>query len=511
MLRTGGLLPYRLNSIYTNNRSLARHRDEVAAKLDNVYRKVDQEDYSCHMAQIWNDLTVLFDLVDNGHSRYGVAAYNGGLFNLEANIFLSDKVLSDWYVARILDQLGRARQPDRPELGLFRVDYRDLAIQQLGNVYEGLLELQPRFASKAVKLIVRKKGGRRTERYIPSSNVTPKGFQETGVWYKEGAVYLATDKGERRRSGSYYTPDHIVCHIVESTLGGVCAELSECLRQEVSAVREGLSVAAEDERGQWQDRLRELETDFDERVLRIRVLDPAMGSGHFLIRACQHLAEEIATHPYSRDPRADELEEEESILSFWKRKVAERCLYGVDRNPMAVELAKLALWLDTVAAEAPLTFLDHHFRCGDSIVGARVEDLDSLPGETGVLKGRFREHVADALPTLLYPLEAIRSLPSETMEQVKRKEGLFRRRFIPAQSRFSTVGDIRCATVMGLGNSRGSADHTRACWKLSSQPRNLTNYVKATGEGASRCALRCRHTMFPLGVGVSGSIPRSNW
>ena len=446
-----GLLPYRSNATYTRNRSLARHRDEVAAKLDNVYRGVDLQDYSRETNELWEELHDLFDLIDNGHRHYGVPAYNGGLFDLEANTFLSEKVLPDWYLARMLDQLGRAPQPIRPDLGLFRVDYRDLAIQQLGSVYEGLLELRPRFADEAMKLVVSSRAGKRIERLIPCAEPTPPGFQPTTTQYETGTIYLATDKGERRRTGSFYTPDHIVRHIVEATLSNVCANLSESLDLEIKSIKENIAAAKDAERAELEKRLDTLEGDFDNRVLKLKVLDPAMGSGHFLIRACQYLAEEIATNPRTRDPHIDDQEEEHSTLTLWKRKVSEHCLYGVDLNPMAVELAKLALWLETVAADAPLTFLDHHLRCGDSIIGARVGNLDSLPGETGLLEGRFEDHIKNALPALLEPLNEISSLPSETADQVKRKERIFKRRFVLAQARFSVIGDIWCAKAMGLG------------------------------------------------------------
>src|SRR5205823_2807589 len=110
-------------------------------------------------------------------------------------------------------------------------------------------------------------------------------------------------------------------------------------------------------------------------------------SGHFLIRACQYLAEQIATDPNTGDPTAVQLQADEPILVYWKRKVAESCLYGVDKNPMAVELAKLALWLETVAVNHPLTFLDHHLRHGDSLVGAAVDDLGAAPGALALWSG----------------------------------------------------------------------------------------------------------------------------
>lgn len=465
-----GLLPYRKNGTYTNNRSLARHRDEIASRLDQVYREVRVTDYGLEVANLWQDLQDLFDLIDRGHRRYGVQAYNGGLFDLEADTFLSKKVLPDWYLARVLDQLGRAAQPDRPELGLFRVDYRDLAIQQLGSVYEGLLELHPRFATCDMRMVKARRGAARKELIIPAGDPIPAGYDATLLAYRKGEIYLATDKGERRRTGSYYTPDHIVDHIVQKTLGAKCAALSTRLQEEIAAKEDEIDAASSGDRARLLKELDALRGDFDDRVLRLKVLDPAMGSGHFLIRACQYLAEEIATNPNTSDRGAEDLHGEESTITYWKRKVAENCLHGVDLNPMAVELAKLALWLETVAADAPLTFLDHHLQCGDSIVGATIDDLNSLPRDKGLLHGQFSQEVERALPKLLEPLDAIAGMASDTAEHVKEKESIYRRRFLPVLQRYSLVADLWTAEAMSPGLVR-SENYATALGLLSTQRR----------------------------------------
>jgi hypothetical protein len=449
-----GLLPYRINQTYTNNRSLARHRDDVAARLDQVQRGLTVTDYSRETTDLWNDLQDLFDLIDRGHRRYGVHAYNGGLFDLEADSFLSSKVLPDWYLARVLDQLGRASLPGRSGLGLFRVDYRDLAIQQLGSVYEGLLELRPRYAAQPMRVIRSKGTGAREELVIPASDPVPQGFEATALTFPQDSIYLATDKGERRRSGSYYTPDHIVDHMVQKTLGARCAEIDARLQEEIATRHQVLETADAAQTAALRRELDDLYGSFDERILELRILDPAMGSGHFLIRACQYLAEEIATNPYTSDRGADDLSGDESTITYWKRRVAESCLHGVDANPMAVELAKLALWLETVAADAPLTFLDHHLRFGDSIIGARISRLDSLPGDEGLLAGQFRREIDAALPGLLEPLAQIAAIPSDTAEHVKQKEQIYARRFLPALRRLTIVGDLWSAEAMQPGSVR---------------------------------------------------------
>jgi len=435
-----GLLPYRTNRTYTNNRSLARRRDEIASRLDRVAEGIRAADYSRTAVNLWEDLQDLFDLIDRGHRTYGVQAYNGGLFDVEAHSFLAEKQLPDWYLARIIDQLGRAPQPDRPADELYRVDYRDLAIQQLGSVYEGLLELKPRFAASEMR-VVRSADGKQ-ELITPALEPVPNGFIATNLFYGRGSVYLATDKGERRRTGSYYTPDHIVDHIVQTALGARCAEIHAALSAEITECRAALERASDvHEERRLQEELSLLEGSYDDRVLALKVLDPAMGSGHFLIRACQFLAEEIATNPYTRDPEIDGVGGDEPTITRWKRRVAESCLHGVDLNPMAVELAKLALWLETVAADAPLTFLDHHLRHGDTIIGARIERMGSLPRDRGLLSGQFTEALNAALPSLLTPLDSIASTSSATVEQVHRKEQIYTRQFLPAQRRFWAIGD----------------------------------------------------------------------
>jgi Eco57I restriction-modification methylase len=443
-----GLLPYQKNDIYTRNRSLSRFRAEVAAKLDMIKRGIDRVGYSRTATTLWNELKSLFDIVDSGHARYEVPSYNGGLFNPDEHPFLETKSLPDCYVAPILDQLSRAPHRDRPELGLFRVDYRDLAIQQLGSVYEGLLELRPRYARQDMIVIRSRGAGDRTERIISALAPVAPGFERTAIVYRSGSIYLETDKGERRAFGTYYTPDHIVNHMVNASLGEACRAIEQNIKTATERLNGEIAANSENETEALRSRRDAVAASFADRVLTLRVLDPAMGSGHFLIRICQYLAEEIATNPYTSEAEAEDIPQNEASIIYWKRRVAESCLYGVDINPMAVELAKLALWLETVAIDAPLAFLNHHLQAGDSLIGARIDRLDSLPGKA-LISGTFKQEISAGLPSLLGPLQEIRQLPSSSLAQVKRKEQLFKRRFRTAQERFQTVADIWCATAIG--------------------------------------------------------------
>jgi hypothetical protein len=439
------LLPYKVNRLYTENRSLGRLRDDVARRIDRSGSLLE-DDFHLDSTALWDDLEALFDLIDRGHARYGVAAYNGGLFDIEAHPFLTEKKLSDWHLARVIDHLGRAKDPKNPSAGLSRVDYRDLAIQHLGGIYEGLLELHPLMAAERMLVWTRRVRGVREEIVKAESEGTPTGYDQTDIAYAPGSVYLITDKGERRAFGSYYTPDHIVDAIIRGTVGPICDALSRQLQDEVADCRTRLAKATGAERQTIAETLTSLERSYPERVLRLRLLDPAMGSSHFLLRACQFLAEEIATNPFTESDHAPD-GDGESALAYWKRRAVESCIYGVDLNPLAVELAKLALWLETVAADRPLTFLDHHLRHGNSLIGAKVVRLRAHPGEElGMFEDVFGQELARKLPAFLKPLTEIRRSSSESLEQVKAKQAAYTA-FAKAVTPFRQVADLWCAAI----------------------------------------------------------------
>lgn len=505
------LLPYQTNRLYTENRSLRRHRDEIATRLDRI-REDDEEDFSREETAIWEDLQGLFDLVNSGHRRYGVTAYNGGLFDPDAHPFLSHERISDYYLGRVIDRLGRAPDPREPRAGLFRVDYRDLAIQHLGAVYEGLLELHPHQARERMVVVSRRVQGRVVEDVWPAAKPRPKGYRLMDESYREGSIFLKTEKGERRASGSYYTPDHIVNHIVEETLRPLCKSVATRLEAEIREEGERLQNAQGEAREKHAARLQQLQSDFDDRILQLKILDPAMGSGHFLIRACQRLAEEIATHPYTGDEHVAQMAGDESTVSYWKRRVVENCLYGVDMNDLAVELAKLALWLETVAVDQPLSFLDHHLRHGNSLVGGKIEEMGVLPGEE-LYRGEFSAQVKEKLPALLEVVAAIRSVPSDAAEQIKEKDKLYRA-FMRTCNPFQLVGNLWCS--MFCGDAELTTQQYQKAIDELGRPRRFARVAREEWfphalQKANEPFTRCFHweLEFPE-VFFDGTAPREN-
>ena len=341
----------------------------------DIHEKLDADIAFAPGANLsWTRLRQLFTLINDGWEDH-IPQYNGGLFNPKQHPFLERYEIDDDALAQVIELLTRTEKGER-------IAYRDLDVRHLGDIYEGLLEYQPQIADQDL-VIVSKKG---------SETVAPKSSLNQEVAYPEGAVYLLTDKGERKATGSYYTPDYIVRYIVENTLAPLCEDKT-----------------------------------VDE-ILSLKILDPATGSGHFLVGVVDYLAEELITHPDA--PHITETTDAETELAYWRRRVVESCVYGVDLNPMAVELAKLSLWLHTVAKGEPLSFLDHHIRCGNSLIGAKIENLSNLPelkksrrrasqSQTEIsMEFPFTDRVATAIGHYLL----IEEIESRTAEQIHAKE-----------------------------------------------------------------------------------------
>ena len=381
----------------------------------------------------WTRLQQLFTLINDGWEDH-IPQYNGGLFNPGQHPFLERYGIDDEALAKVIERLTRTKQGKR-------IAYRDLDVRHLGDIYEGLLEYQPKIASEDL-VIVSKKG---------NETVAPKkSAPKHEIAYSEGEVYLLTDKGERKATGSYYTPDYIVRYIVENTLGPLC---------------EGKTV---------------------DEILSLKILDPATGSGHFLVGVVDYLAEELITHPDA--PHMTETGSDETELAYWRRRVVESCVYGVDLNPMAVELAKLSLWLHTVAKGEPLSFLDHHIRCGNSLIGAKIGSLPNLPELRGNRRNTsetqtefqmefpFTDRVATAIGHYLL----IEEMESRTADQIHAKEHQLD---IAQQMLRLHKGVANLWTSVYFGNDLSQSDYHQALNALHSRDtdalENLPFYRRA--------------------------------
>ncbi|MEW6162248.1 MAG: N-6 DNA methylase [Nitrospirota bacterium] len=465
------LLPIGVNRLYTESYSLDAFKKEISNRLDK------NEPIAISTFSYCNKLKELFEIINFGNKELEVPPYNGGLFDSEKHTFLEKHRVGDFFVARAIDLLSRSRDKAY-------IDYGSLEIRHLGSIYEGLLEYKLRIAEENI-IPLKDKG---KEKFVSLEEAKKQKKIREDEIVRTGEMYLVTDKGERKATGSYYTPDYIVKYIVENTLGPLVEEKRKQVSENIKNLRERIKVSRGLNRELLEKELKKVEGTLIDEILSLKVLDPAMGSGHFLVEATDFLARELlkVLSGEPLDKHAKEMvisetlepyglkEPEEEDIRWARREVVERCIFGVDLNPMAVELAKLSLWLYTVAKNRPLNFLDHHLRCGNSLIGARIDDLAGLPKikkkkkapegqpvQLGLFESVFKEKVN----ILLGAFAQIESLPSDTVEQIRQKEKLYQD-FRKIVSRFQDVADVWTSNYFGneidFGKYQGLQDKLRS-------------------------------------------------
>ncbi len=404
----------------------------------------------------WSSLRELFDLIDKGseafkipREEFYVPAYNGGLFDPDSNRFLDTKVIGDRYLAQAIDLLARA-PGDGGRLGF--VDYSTLDIRHLGSLYEGLLEYRLRVADGKVVAAGKKLLWTPYDEYAQTRK-KPKKFEEfsSDDRVEEGEPYLGTYKGERKATGSYYTPHHVVEYIVRDAIGPIVER-------------------------KWQEAQTAGEP-YRDATLSLRVLDPAMGSGHFLVAAIRFLSEKLL-EAIDTDLERDLISERETAqyTAEWaKRAVLSHCIYGVDLNELAVELAKVSLWLETISQDRPLSFLDHRLKRGNSLVGTWLEDLayyparflQGIPRKVGTREGQKRFEVTPFLEHLNLIVGQIDTIGDETRQDVDAKKALYDQLIESEEyTRIRLLADIRTGIFFGARPS-DSSDASRQYGNLT--------------------------------------------
>lgn len=309
---------------------------------------------------LWEKLREVFGIID--------VHYNGGLFDPEENKFIDTTRVSDYFLCRVLYNMNFYQDENGNEKP---ISFRDMGVRHLGTLYEGLLEhklfvaeenTQVKIEKGIVKFIAESEGGVIIE----------------GGYVKKGVVYFAGDKGERKSTGSFYTPEYIVDYIVNNTICQKLKELKEEFDRESAQLLQNIQVAPEEsERNALIADFRDKQLNFvNRKVLKLSVLDPAMGSGHFLVNSTNKISNFITEFLNENNF----IFNDNSSTTYWRRRVVENCIYGVDINPLAVELAKLSLWILSMAKDAHLSFLNHHLKCGNSLIGARLSTIGIYPG-----------------------------------------------------------------------------------------------------------------------------------
>ena len=388
---------------------------------------------------LWRGLRSTFRLfeTDGPGGPLGLTGLGGQLFSASALGSLQCADLDNGTLLSAIAKLSLFRQPETGRLS--RVNYGALATEEFGSVYERLLELHP---------VVNPAVG-----HLPPTY----GFKQAAG-------------NERKTTGSYYTPSSLVECLLDSALDPV---LNDRLS---NFAKLGYKAA-------------------DEAVLSLKVCDPACGSGHFLIAAAQRIARRLALLRSKGD------EPSVSDLRHALREVISHCIYGVDINPMSVELCKVALWLEAMEAGKPLSFLDHHIRCGNSLVGSTpaliakgIPDDAYIPVDIdekkacAILKrlntrelAGFGELFAEEDRTMLERLQqavlAVENLPDNSVQAVEQKSAAFELlQHDNDLQRALDLANLWCGAF--VIRKRISGEY------LSANPRLATSRVKSTAIAA---------------------------
>ncbi|MCA1583721.1 MAG: N-6 DNA methylase [Acidobacteria bacterium] len=385
--------------LFAEARGLVPTWHHVYAQAYTVDRLCRQLAERPRVVGLWDALQAITRLLHEGCDAgdLHVTPFNGRLFApartpLATRLRVPDKLAAQALLALATGPAARRfpaaprQEPADPRasaprcvVGRRRIDYAELGVEQLGAVYERVLEYEAVRAANGVE--------------------------------------LARTSSLRKVSGSFYTPRSITDFLVRRALHPLVAGRSA------------------------------------DNILSLRIVDPAMGSGAFLVAACHYLADAVEralVDDGSWPADASAAAERASV----RRQVAERCLYGVDVNPTAVQVARLSLWLYTLAGDRPLSFLDHHLAVGDSLVGARLSDLARPFGgarRTAARQGMPCLFDADAAPALASAVPERFRLAleaSDTLSAVRDKERRLQALESPDSPlmRWKSIADVWCAS-----------------------------------------------------------------
>ncbi len=361
-------LLYRLLFIlYAEARGLMPLQNEKyrAVSLENMRQRLNALEKAPNGKEAWQSLKALFCMIHRGDPSAQMPEYDGELFAEEEMDWL--EIANQHLISALKDLMLSAGGG---------IDYLNLGVRQLGSIYEALLEYSVNQAD--TDLMVYRDSSSKDGLTILDASFASDLQAKPKSFIPAGEIYLTVGGLARKGTGSYYTPDEIVRYLVKEGLKPHFQRRKALFLQDMEKIR---ALNGGDP---------ELEKKSTDALLGLEVVDPAMGSGHFLVAAANEitswaisLLQENPDAPLISQVEEDRrqiLEEQAKrgiVLDadqltdavILKRMVMKRCVFGVDINPMAVELAKLSMWLESFTIGSPLTFLKHHMRCGDSLMG----------------------------------------------------------------------------------------------------------------------------------------------
>jgi hypothetical protein len=411
----------------------------------------------------WHDgvyaLKQLFEMLDEGAEDIDIPLFNGGLFDPQrAPLLLQPKIFDNATLREVLEKL-LYKTNRGTTLFDTRRDFKNMSVTHLGRIYEGLLEFRfEKAVESAVYLEYESAAtkGKAIEAYFDAYDTAlirkEKGFKALReISVKKGDVYLKSASNSRKTSASYYTP----------------ASLSQPLVK--AAVDQALASASQQGKA----------------LMDLKVLDNACGSGHFLVEALNYLTD-LALDRLDTDADLQQLVATESAkiaeqLTFLnldyepedaqilKRALLKRCIFGVDLNPFAVELARLSLWMDSFIFGTPLSFIEHHVQHGNALMGASVQEFINYNAVEVAQNDFFVENLSarfDELRTVMQELDAMRDTTAEEVEHSKK---LWKTSIAPKLNLLSRALSFICTRRALL------AEGNKASCEALSKTANLVN------------------------------------
>ncbi|MCL4469914.1 MAG: N-6 DNA methylase [Gammaproteobacteria bacterium] len=353
-------------------------------------------------------LKQLFEMLDEGAEDIDIPLFNGGLFDpARAPLLLTPKIFDNATLRTLLEKL-LYKTSRGTTLFDTRRDFKNMSVTHLGRIYEGLLEFHfERATETAVYLEYESSStkGKTVEAYFDSYDMAnirkEKGYRawrETQV--KKGDVYLKSASNSRKTTASYYTPPALSQPLVKSAIDHATAS--------------------------------------GKKFTELKILDNACGSGHFLVEALGYLTD-LALAQLEHDADLQQLVAEERAkineqlyflnlnyepedAQILKRALLKRCIFGVDLNPFAVELARLSLWMDSFIFGTPLSFIEHHVRHGNALMGATIQDFINYNAVEVAQNDLFVDNLGarfDELRSVMQELDAMRDTTAAEVEQSK--------------------------------------------------------------------------------------------
>ncbi|WP_104706226.1 Eco57I restriction-modification methylase domain-containing protein [Helicobacter bizzozeronii] len=341
-------------------------------------------------------LEQLFAIYNEGNENYAMPLFDGGLFEPEKTaLFKKGKIISDKLLKQILTHLLYYGESQR--------GYATLSVVHLGSIYEGLMSYFFALADEELHYCTTPKGEGYYDNY--DYQKIQKQAKKT-QHYAKGQIYLKNTSNSRKSSGSFYTHEDITKSLVEHALSGLN----------------------------------------DDNVLNFKILDNACGSGAFLIEALNQASQKALGFESLRPLLQDEINtlstqvqaynpayevDEAAIL---KRLLLKKMIYGVDVNPFSIELAKLSLWIDSFIFGTPLSFLEHHIKCGNALIGCSLKEFeefltreDRKRNPKDKTQNLFLDHLFKKLKTLQRRATLLANIPDRTQKQIAHSKRIYQR------------------------------------------------------------------------------------